>query len=270
MNLNDLHNLMDRLARTSDPGDADLEAREGELRAALDAHPEWAAEMRTRDAFDVRLCKVMPQVDVPEGLKERLLAAVDEEQFETQPAPEFDRARRSRRRAVALFAASIAMCFAAVWMFLNTLAPDLTVAEIENVLPELWDALEAGDLDAEPAQAVLPSGPWNRLRFREDWKTHPESDQPLAFRTFEFVSAHGRTHTGLLASLPLSSFPSANLPTSADPFSGEIRYLRKSDGSMLAIVSWTDAHTERVYFLAAPAADQTLEALKELMYVEAV
>jgi hypothetical protein len=272
MKLNDLHNLMDDLARTPGPSDSDLAARENELHAALDAHPEWMSEMRSRDAFDVKLCEVMPQVDVPEGLKGRLLAAVSEPPAVTQPALDLDRDRRVHRRAFGLITAATMLTVLAVWMSFPPLTSDLTVADIESELPDLWEVLDSASVTAESTEAVLPSGIWNssRLRFPHDWKAHDVSGETLAFRKLEFVSTRGRSHGGLLASLPVSSFSANRRPTSTNPFSGEIRYLRHSDGSMLAIVSWTDAQTERVYFLAVPAEDHTLKALEELLYVPAV
>lgn len=266
MNLNDLQNLMDDLARHKGPSHSDLESREDDLRAALDAHPEWMNQMRTRDEFDVKLCKVMPQVDIPEGLKERLLTALDTPQVPVEPAPAAERQRRSRRRfltTATVLATAVLVSFA-IWMIPRT--PNLTVADVERELPKLWDAALNTLPDADPDQAVLPSGGWNsrRLVFAHSWKTHDVSGESLALRRLEF-NDRGRVHTGLLASLPLSSFATANQPHSADPFYGEIHYLKTDSGSMLAIVTWKDPQTKRVYFLAVPAEDHTLKALEELL-----
>lgn len=274
MNLNDLHNLIDDLARPDGPSGSDLEAREAELQAAFDEHPEWMDELKSRDAFDVKLREVMPQVEVPEGLKDRLLAAADEQQSPAEPAPNADRERRSRRRAFALISAASLMFAASVWMVLNPREPSLTVAEVENELPRLWELMDSENAAPQPTDAVLPSVlNSGRLDFPREWQTHLLSgaeEQPLAFRKLEFVSTHGRSHTGLLAGLPLSRFSAANQPRSTSPFFSEIRYLRTSDGSVLAIVSWTDSQTGHAYFLAVPAGDRTLKALEELLYVQPV
>lgn len=273
MKLNDLHNLMDDLARQIGPSESDLEAREAELHAAIDAHPEWMSEMRMRDAFDVRLCEVMPQVELPTGLKERLLAAVDEQQSPAEPVPAADRERRSRRRAFGLFMAATSMCVLGLWLALNPLTSDLTVSDVANEMPELWDSLDTIVATSETVASPVPSGGWDRLQFPHDWKAYAFSDtrdQPLAFRKLEFLSRHGRLHTGLLGSLPLSSFKPENRPSANDPFSAVPQYLTTTSGIELAIVSWTDLRTERVYFLAIPTEDGTLKALEQLLYVQPV
>ena len=267
MNLNELQNLMDDLARNKGPSDSELESREEELRAEFEAHPEWAEQMRKRDEFDLKLCEVMPQVEIPEGLKERLLSAVDEPQAPAKAAPAAGQRPQSRRKAIGLFASATALAAFALWMALPPLQPELEVGVIEQELPKLWDAAESGFPDARPAQAILPSGGWhsNQLRFHHGWKTREVSGESLAFRKFEFLSDRGLLHTGLLASLPLSSL--TDPPRLTDPFSDAPTYKPIGDGSILAIVTWKDPQTERVYFLAVPAEDHTLKALKELLNI---
>jgi len=266
MNLNDLHNLMDDLAHDKGASQSDLEAREEEFRAAFDAHPEWTEQMRQRDAFDVKLCKVMPQVEIPAGLKERLLTAFDKPQVSARPASETERPDLRRRifGTITVLLTVVLVVFA-IRMIPRT--PSLTVADVEQELPKLWDASDANAPDATPDQSILPSGGWhsNQLRFPRGWKTHEVAGESLAFRKFEFLSDRGLLHTGLIASLPLSSLSKA--PNLTDPFSDNPTYKPIGDGSNLAIIIWTDPQTKRVYFLAVPAADHTLKALKELLEI---
>jgi hypothetical protein len=265
MNLNELQKLMDDLARNKGPSHSDLESRDDELRAAFDAHPEWMEQMRKRDEFDAKLCKVMPQVEIPEGLKERLLDGLDESQVPAAPAA--DRHRRSRRRALATFTAATALAAVAVWFGLRLMmTPKLNVADVNRELPKLWEAPDGDFPDADPARTALPSG-WNTswLRVSHDWKTHDVSGEALAFCRLKFISDRGRIHTGLLAALPSSSFSPETQPTSTYAFFSHPSYLKTSSGLELAIVSWTDPQKERVYFLAVPAADHTLKALEELL-----
>jgi len=284
MKLTDLQNLIDQLALHQSENDEVVSGdQEAELRDALRQHPEWMDEMRSRESFDRRLRDTFAESPSGEDGKERLLSLIAETPVSNDgslvtPANPADSLRRSRRRALGLITASTLLFAVSIGMILFSLSPTITVAQVEDSLPQLWNrstqdlksALEGISVDAQ-----LPSGEWNqsRIHYEEEWlpvNLESASDQVAAFRKFAFRSDRGITHQGLLVSLSSAHFRDEGRPTSTNPFSADIRYLSTPDGLTLAIVSWSDAQTDSVYFLAVPAETRTLDALDALMYVNPV
>ncbi|MBD3676408.1 MAG: hypothetical protein HUJ26_23095 [Planctomycetaceae bacterium] len=284
MKLTDLQNLMDELALQQSKNDEVLSAdREQEIQEALPNHPEWMEEMRTRDNFDRHLRHVLAESPSTHDRKAKLLSLIAETPAASDssysiPAQPATSHQRSRRRALGLITASTLMFAVAIGIILSSLSPALSVAQVQDSLPQLWDRSTEELMSAHESasiQADLPTGEWNqsRIRYEEDWqpvRLKTAADQVAAFRKFSFRSDRGVTHQGLLLSLPTSRFSAEQRPAATSPFSADIRYLSPPSGLTLAIVSWSDAQTDSVYFLAVPAETRTLDALDALMYVNPV
>lgn len=286
MKLTDLKTLMDQLAlEQSESAEVLSSDQEQEIRDALENHPEWMAEMRARDRFDQRLRETFAESPSTQDGKDRLLALIEEtpvsnesESSVSTPATPLESLRRSRRRALGLITASTLLFAVSIGMILSSWSPSLTVAQVQDSIPQLWDRstdeLTAG-LDRTSIRAKLPSGEWDqsRIRYEQEWSPvslEAASGKVAAFRKFAFRSDRGITHHGMIISLPSSSFQAEQRPTSTNPFSADIRYLSTPEGLTLAIVSWSDPQNESVYFLAVPAESRTLDALDALMYVNPV
>src|SRR6056297_1171297 len=112
MKLTDLQNLIDQLALQQSESDQVVSGdQEAELRDALQQHPEWMDEMRSRESFDRRLRDTFAESPSDADGKERLLSLIAEtpvsndSSFITSANPA-DSLRRSRRRALGLITAS--------------------------------------------------------------------------------------------------------------------------------------------------------------------
>jgi|GEM_PF-1507975 hypothetical protein len=287
MNISDLQNLMDRLAHQIDEGEEIVSAdQERQLEDELSRHPEWADEMRSRELFDVQLRDSLCELQVPTGGQDRLLALLEEsaepnvedssELLNTQPATTQE--RPSRRRVIGIFSAACLLFVASLGVFLSTLTPVLTVAEVQQNIPRMWDLSTEELLPTDVAissSATLPNGDWenSRIHYQTDWsltELNSTAGQFAEFRKFSFQSSRGIVHNGLLVSLPTAKFPAEEHPSATSPFSADIRYLSTPSGLTLAIVTWTNPETNSLCFLAVPAESRTLDALDALLYVNPV
>ncbi|MDG2390785.1 MAG: hypothetical protein P8M30_15860, partial [Planctomycetaceae bacterium] len=224
MNISDLQNLMDRLAHQIDEDEEIVSAhQERQLEDELYQHHEWADEMRSRELFDVQLRNTLRELEVPTGGQDRLLALLEESaESSVDDSSEFLKTqqvtaqeRPSRRRVVGIFSAACLLFVVSLGVFLSTLSPVLTVAEVQQNIPRMWDLSTEELLPANveiSSTATLPSGDWenSRIHYQADWsftELNSTADQVAEFRKFSFQSSRGTVHNGLLVSLPASKFP---------------------------------------------------------------
>lgn len=266
MDAQDAYDILDTLAK--DPVSELTPLQEEALRCAEES-PEIARDYRARTPFDRQISDRIGDVEIPAGLKERLLANAQRESERTTtvaPASKSDSTspRRVSRRTVLAALTGLAAC--SLFMYWYRQPPQLVSSEIDRLLTELW-SVEAQSFDGNfPAE--LPLGGWrsNNVRFEQNWRgaefdAHSQHD--LAIRRFEFLSNRGTPHQGLLAAVRVKNL--AVKPSNRDPFSGEIRYITASGGSQYAVVSWSEPEFDLVYFLAVPVEDHSLKALQDAL-----
>jgi hypothetical protein len=267
MDARDAYDILDSLAK--EPATELTPAQEEALLRAEES-AELLRGYRLRTRFDRRISELMSDVEVPAGLRERLLEIAqqpaDGETACTSPDSSASIGpRRISRRSVIATLAGAAVAVAAALFFLFP-SPRLGSPDVDRVVAELWNtSLQSFDGNF---LAELPLGGWrsSHVRFDQDWSgaaVGERSRHDLAFKRFAFLSSRRVTHRGLLAALPASRLESK--PGNYDPFTGEVRYLTTRDGSQYAIVSWIEREFDLVFFLALPAEENSLKALQDAL-----
>jgi len=277
MDITDLQNLMDRLARQPDDAVENLSVDETEqLHAALQDHPEWSDQMRHRERFDLLLTETLQDVSPSEAGRERLHDLLRAESSASSPAPSTETLKRSRRRAIGLVTAASLLFAVSVGLLISNLSPRMSLAEVERQMPILWSqSTERMTADSEPSEtsANSPGDEWEigSIEYEDEWRSATlESGEVVALRKFVFESKRRRLHRGLLVAVPAANIDTQQIPTADSPFTADIHYRSTSDGLTLAIVSWKSQRSNRVHFLAVPAETRTLDALEELLYANPV
>jgi hypothetical protein len=162
------------------PGSADLELPElAELRAAVEAEPRLARELASMQRFDAAVRKAVQQGEVPPGLENRILAALEAAHVHPSVAPE--RATPaggvSRRTAWVAFAAAATVAAAAtgvaVWSMLMS-EDELTVSAVHDLAAEWCDALVADRWRESEAPRSFP--------FASDVRWRPDAWQRTSIR----------------------------------------------------------------------------------------
>ncbi|HUG18595.1 MAG TPA: hypothetical protein VMM56_06425, partial [Planctomycetaceae bacterium] len=204
MDAQDAYDILDALA--NEPVSELTPLQEEALRCAEES-PEIAREYRARTPFDRQISDRIGDVEIPAGLKERLLENAQRESERTAtvaPDSKSDSTspRRVSRRRVLAALTGLAACSLLVYWYRQS--PQLVSAEIDHLLTELW-SVEAQPFDGNfPAE--LPLGGWrsDRVRFEQNWHgaafdAHSRHD--LAIKRFEFLSNRRTPHQGLLAAV---------------------------------------------------------------------
>lgn len=250
---------------------AELTPDQAEALRLLEQDPELDRAFRQLDALDERLSWAMTDVPLDEDARERFLLRLSA----ARPAAAGASAGRSAvsrravlRRALAMVAASTLMLAVAAWLAWNSAGPGLSLATVEQSIPQLWQGEPAEfDNSFDPA---LPAGGWQsrRVRFEDVVRgvSLTGSDRhEMAVRRFQVAMQGGRRAAGLLLVFEAGAFSSADRPQPGDYVSaGAPAYISVAEGTQLAVVSWTE--DDRVYLCVLPTGPSE-DALKRALQI---
>jgi hypothetical protein len=263
------------LADGGSAGDELLEAV-----AHLDGCDDCTLAVREQQEFDRRIGRVVRDVPVPGGLKERLFEALNVEPLPAgvsegvpagavavrESAPEQAdrdmRPRRSHRALLAALSAAVVLLALVGWWLLPESGPRTTLARLYEAVP--LDVSSAAPFDGS-FEAPLPGGGWasGRLFFE---RTPKGSDLGLggshavALYGFRFRGRDGSVVAGVLAVAPAGTIDAGG-PIASSFAGGEPDYPRPSGGRQLAARTWLAGDV--MYVCLVPA--ERMDELRQLL-----
>ncbi len=235
--------------------------------ALIENDPVARKQFERRQATDRKIGEAVRAVPVPEGLQDRLHAAVaSKAQVSSNSNNNQGPASRSRRIYRVVAAAVLTCSFVLGFWLIQSQTPQLDLAEVQSSIPFESDELSTlpafqGDFDP-----ILPSGGWldeRRISFGSAIKGYPTNadSHSLAVREFRFRDPRDSRRSNLRG--VLVTIPTAELSTIPDGRSftdGTYRSLATRHG--LAIRSWREDGLVYICFVPITQQDALVRSLE--------
>ncbi|WP_166820314.1 DUF3379 domain-containing protein [Thalassoroseus pseudoceratinae] len=247
-----------------------LDREDPDLAAALSAiedDPAACKLFEQRQATDRLIGETIRSVPIPEGLRERLHAAVTEKtQVANTPDSPQKPTTRSRRYFRGVAAAVLTFSFVLGFWLIQSQPSQIDLVEVQTGIPFETDsvnALPAFQGDFEP---ILPSGGWldeRRISFGPSIKGFPvdAASHSIAVREFRFRdprSSHRSDLRGVLLTIPTDRVSS--VPEGHSFMDGAYRSIATRHG--LAIRSWQEDGLVYVCFVPISQQDALVRSLE--------